>query len=111
MRLGVGVGGEVVAIQVRTIPNGFRLSHAGYSAEAQVYTRREAELAASERRFRVMTSAMPQMVWTTRPDGFHDYYNDRWYEYTGQTEAQAKGFGWVDAAHPEDVRTAPWTSS
>ena len=26
---------------------------------------------------------MPQMVWTTRPDGFHDYYNDRWYEFTG----------------------------
>ena len=34
---------------------------------------REAEIAASERRFRVMTSAMPQMVWTTLPDGFHDY--------------------------------------
>jgi GAF domain-containing protein len=28
---------------------------------------RESELAASERRFRVMTSAMPQMVWTTLP--------------------------------------------
>ena len=33
---------------------------------------REAELAASERRFRVMTSAMPQMVWTTLPDGVHE---------------------------------------
>ncbi|NNM72896.1 acetyl-CoA carboxylase biotin carboxylase subunit [Enterovirga aerilata] len=40
------VGGEVVAVQVRTIPNGVRLSHAGTSAEARVYTRREAELAA-----------------------------------------------------------------
>jgi propionyl-CoA carboxylase alpha chain len=40
------VGREVVAVQVRTIPNGFRLSHAGTSAEARVYTRREAELAA-----------------------------------------------------------------
>ena len=40
------VGGEIVSVQVRTIPNGFRLSHAGTSAEARVYTRREAELAA-----------------------------------------------------------------
>ena len=40
------VGGEVVSVQVRTIPNGFRLSHAGTSADARVYTRREAELAA-----------------------------------------------------------------
>ncbi|MDB5512731.1 MAG: acetyl/propionyl-CoA carboxylase subunit alpha, partial [Enterovirga sp.] len=40
------VGGDVIAVQVRAIPNGVRLSHAGASAEARVYTGREAELAA-----------------------------------------------------------------
>ena len=69
---------------------------------------REAEIAASERRFRVMTAAMPQMVWTTRPDGFHDYYNDRWYEFTGMPYGSTDGEGWNDVFHPEDQERA-WT--
>jgi propionyl-CoA carboxylase alpha chain len=40
------VDGAEIAVQVRTIPNGWRLAHAGAEAEARVYTRREAELAA-----------------------------------------------------------------
>jgi PAS domain S-box-containing protein len=69
---------------------------------------REAEVAASERRFRVMTAAMPQMVWTTLPDGFHDYYNDRWYEFTGMPYGSTDGAGWNDVFHPEDQERA-WT--
>ncbi|MDP4006144.1 PAS domain S-box protein [Methylobacterium sp. NEAU K] len=67
---------------------------------------REAELAASERRFRVMTAAMPQMVWTTLPDGFHDYYNDRWYEFTGMPYGSTDGEGWNGVFHPEDQERA-----
>jgi propionyl-CoA carboxylase alpha chain len=40
------VGGQPVAAQVRAILNGIELAHAGASAQARVYTRREAELAA-----------------------------------------------------------------
>ena len=69
---------------------------------------REAEIAASERRFRVMTAAMPQMVWTTQPDGYHDYYNDRWYEFTGVPYGSTDGVGWNDVFHPEDQERA-WT--
>ncbi|MFL4972825.1 MAG: acetyl-CoA carboxylase biotin carboxylase subunit [Microvirga sp.] len=44
---GAGEAGNVpIAVQVRPILNGVLLSHAGASAEARVYTRREAELAA-----------------------------------------------------------------
>jgi PAS domain S-box-containing protein len=68
--------------------------------------KREAELAANERRFRVMTSAMPQMVWTTLPDGFHDYYNDRWYEFTGVPYGSTDGEGWNDMFHPDDQERA-----
>lgn len=63
---------------------------------------REVELAASERRFRVMTAAMPQMVWTTRPDGLHDFYNDRWYEFTGVPAGSTDGEGWNGMFHPDD---------
>lgn len=68
--------------------------------------KREAELAATERRFRVMTASMPQMVWTTLPDGFHDYYNDRWYEFTGVPYGSTDGEGWIGMFHPDDQAKA-----
>ena len=40
------VGGEPIAVQVRTTQNGMTLSHAGTAADARVYSRREAEAAA-----------------------------------------------------------------
>ncbi|HLL02558.1 MAG TPA: PAS domain-containing protein [Myxococcaceae bacterium] len=53
--------------------------------------------------FRQLAEAIPQLVWTTRPDGFHDYYNQRWYDYTGTTPGQAQGEGWQGPFHPEDM--------
>ena len=69
-------------------------------------TSREADLAASERRFRVMTAAMPQMVWTALPDGFHDFYNDRWYEFTGVPVGSTDGESWNGMFHPADRERA-----
>ena len=43
----------------------------------------ETALRESEERFEAITNSIDQMIWSTRPDGFHDYYNDRWYEFTG----------------------------
>jgi propionyl-CoA carboxylase alpha chain len=40
------VNGQHIAVQVRPILNGMRLSHGGAQTDARVYTRREAELAA-----------------------------------------------------------------
>lgn len=56
--------------------------------------------------FRVLTDAMPQMVWSTRPDGFHDYYNARWYEFTGMPIGSTDGEGWNGMFHPEDQARA-----
>ena len=60
------------------------------------------ELAESDARFRVIADSMPQMVWSTRPDGFHDYYNARWYEFTGVPPGSTDGEGWNGMFHPED---------
>ncbi|MFT3811384.1 MAG: PAS domain-containing protein [Micropepsaceae bacterium] len=64
------------------------------------------ELAASERKFRAIADAMPQMVWSTLPDGYHDYYNQRWYEYTGVPQGSTDGAGWNDMFHPDDQERA-----
>lgn len=52
--------------------------------------------------FRLLTDAMPQMVWSTLPDGFHDYYNARWYEFTGVPVGSTDGEAWNGVFHPED---------
>jgi len=57
----------------------------------------------SEAKLRVLAEAIPQIVWTAHPDGGIDWYNHRWYEYTGQTQAQAQGWGWQEVHHPEDL--------
>ena len=63
-------------------------------------------LAESEARFRTLSDAMPQMVWSTRPDGFHDYYNARWYEFTGVPAGSTDGEGWNGMFHPDDQERA-----
>jgi PAS domain S-box-containing protein len=62
----------------------------------------------SESRFRTLADAMPQMVWSTLPDGYHDYYNARWYDFTGTPVGSTDGEGWNDVFHPDDQDRA-WT--
>jgi PAS domain S-box-containing protein len=49
---------------------------------------------------------MPQLVWSTRPDGYGDFYNRRWYEYTGADPDATRGAGWNDMLHPDDQQRA-----
>jgi PAS domain S-box-containing protein len=63
-------------------------------------------LSDSENRFRTLADTMPQMVWSTLPDGYHDYYNARWYEFTGMPVGSTDGEGWSGMFHPEDRERA-----
>jgi PAS domain S-box-containing protein len=73
----------------------------------------EAALAESEHRFRDIADSIDQMVWSTRPDGWHDYYNRRWYEFTGMPEGSTDGEDWAGMFHPDDQPNAwaRWTRS
>jgi PAS domain S-box-containing protein len=62
----------------------------------------EQALRRGEEQLRYALDSIPQMVWTTRPDGYHEYYNRRWYEYTGLTFAETRGDGWNRVLHPDD---------
>lgn len=63
-------------------------------------------LSRSEAQFRSITEAMPQMVWATRPDGYHDFFNARWYEFTGVPDGSTDGTGWNGIFHPDDQERA-----
>ena len=59
-----------------------------------------------ESKFRILADTMPQMVWSTLPDGFHDYYNARWYEFTGVPVGSTDGEAWNGMFHPDDQEHA-----
>jgi PAS domain S-box-containing protein len=57
-------------------------------------------------RFNTLADALPHMVWSTLPDGYHDYYNARWYEFTGVPLGSTDGEAWNGMFHPEDRERA-----
>ena len=58
---------------------------------------------ADDERFKLICDTMPQMVWTTAPDGSHDFFNNRWYNYTGLSPEASMGWGWSSRFHPDDM--------
>lgn len=44
---------------------------------------------------------LPELAWTARPDGHIDFYNRRWYEYTGTTYEDMQGWGWEKLHDPQ----------
>jgi PAS domain S-box-containing protein len=62
----------------------------------------ETLLALTDDSFRALTDQMPQMVWSTLPDGYHDYYNRRWYEFTGMAVGSTDGEAWNGMFHLDD---------
>ena len=72
---------------------------------------RLAECVQSLHRYRSLADTMPQILWTAKPDGNLDYYNKRWFDYTGMTIEQTKDWGWKQVLHPDDLQNSVerWT--
>jgi PAS domain S-box-containing protein len=68
------------------------------------YSQQQQNLIQSERNFRLLADTIPQIIWTARPDGWLDYYNQQWFEYTGMTFTQTQGWGWASLLHPDDLQ-------
>jgi PAS domain S-box-containing protein len=64
----------------------------------------EKALSESERRYRFLTDAIPEIVWTADNDGLLDYLNRRWYEYTGLAFEDIVN-DWKKVMHPDDVES------
>ncbi len=56
----------------------------------------------SEAQFRLLTDAMPQIVWMMRADGSCTYFNQRWLDYSGLSMEESLGHGWARLIHPDD---------
>ena len=60
---------------------------------------------ADEERFKLICDTMPQMVWTAKPDGMHDFFNKRWYDFTSLSPEDSFGLGWQLPFHPDNMVT------
>lgn len=64
----------------------------------------EAKKALDEARQRTqfIMESLPVLVWTNRPDGTPDYFNNRWLEFTGKTQQEMLAIDWDTLTHPDD---------
>jgi PAS domain S-box-containing protein len=57
----------------------------------------------AEDALRLVIDTTPAMIHTGRPDGYLDYFNQRWLEFLGLSLEEVCGWRWTGAVHPEDV--------
>ncbi|MDQ3297076.1 MAG: PAS domain S-box protein [Myxococcota bacterium] len=55
---------------------------------------------ASEQSFRTFVDNLPELAWMALPDGYIDFYNRRWYAFTGTTLEEMQGWGWEKVHDP-----------
>lgn len=98
--------GSVFDAEVKSVPFTYQDQSASQAVISDISDRIaiQAALRESEQRFRFLAESIPQIVWTSRPDGWIDYYNQRWVDYTGMTLEETQGWGWSPVLHPEDLQ-------
>jgi PAS domain S-box-containing protein len=95
-----GADGEYRWFMVRTAP--LRDEHGGivkwYGTSVDIEDRKRAE-----DRLRLVLDTTPALIHSARPDGYLDYFNQRWLEYVGLPLENLLGWGWTTVIHPEDL--------
>src|SRR5262249_55064202 len=87
--------------------NGQPVRFIGTSTDITELKRAEEALRESEQRWRSLTEALPQLVWSATPDGTCDYFSSQWTEHTGVENVGLLGWQWLDTLHREDREPTP----
>ena len=73
----------------------------GVEVTEQVLARKKLEQ--SEEQFSILVNSIQNLAWMADGDGWIFWYNQRWYEYTGTTHEDMKGWGWQSVHDPEKL--------
>ncbi len=57
----------------------------------------------SPEQYAVLVEQAPILIWRADTEGRCDYFNQRWLDFTGRSQAQELGNGWAEGVHPEDL--------
>jgi len=79
------------------------MSELAQNAESQKLSDAPEKLRQEAARLQALIDTVPSFLWTSFPDGSKEFLNRRWYEYTGLTPEQGKGWGWKVVVHPDDL--------
>jgi PAS domain S-box-containing protein len=85
----------------------------GWNLDITPKKQAEERLRESEQRWRSLTEALPQLVWSATPDGACDYFSTQWTQHTGVPESDLLGWRWLATLHPDDREPTRrlWTDS
>jgi PAS domain S-box-containing protein len=92
-------------LEQRVVERTRQLAKAVEELTYEVAERKRAEdaLRRSEDHLRLVLDTTPALIHTGRPDGYLDYFNQRWLKYVGRSLEELKGWGWTASIHPDDV--------
>ncbi|MDX2035501.1 MAG: chemotaxis protein CheB [Isosphaeraceae bacterium] len=97
------IRGDAFLLRVHPYLSGGQTSGAVMSLiDIAALKRVEHELMISERRHKTLSEGFSSVVWTTDATGRFVVDHPRWSQWTGQSDEQARGYGWIDALHPDD---------
>jgi len=99
----VSINEEYVTINEQLSESRYTLQSLNNELELRV-KKRTAELEESEKKLQNIMDTIPQMAWTTTPGGEVEFYNRRWFEYTGLNYEQTRAAGWKAVVHPDDLQ-------
>jgi PAS domain S-box-containing protein len=93
------------ALERRVAERTEALAEINRTLESEIEERKRAEAALQRREndLRVAIDTIPGLVWHCRPDGYVEFHNQRWLDYTGMRSEDAAGWGWQAAIHPDDL--------
>jgi PAS domain S-box-containing protein len=69
------------------------------------HKRMEQVISERDAHFRTLANTIPQLAWIANNDGRRVWFNDRWFEYTGESLASSQDFGWM-RVHDDDAAGA-----
>ena len=99
--------GNLVVLETSGAPvfdaQGVLLGYRGIARDVTERKQSEQALRRTEERIRIINEAIPQQVWTARPNGLLDYVNKRVLDYFERTFEEMIDAGWQSVIHPDDL--------